>query len=359
MKKFLSLLLSIVMLVSVTAGIDLSAYAAGWLDNTKNIELNTIYTESMSTNDYCTDYRDGYYVDSFTFFVPMDGNVSFNFRTECKDYVWMYTGLQENRPTTMKLFSSSDLNDPIVSHNIKKYFDDATGEYYDSVEFYLTKGTYYLTMNYKAWVYYYNGGAFYGSYDFDLSYKPNISKPTNFKVSTRNTTSLKLSWSKVGGVSGYQLQQYKNNKWTTIKNTTANSCTVSSLKAGTAYKFRVRAYKTVSGTKYYSSWSSTLTTPTKPGTPSIKAPTTNKKHQIVAKWKKVSSCSGYQVQYSKKKNFSSVIATKTVSGGSKTSYTGNNFTKGKKYYVRVRSYKTVNGKKYYSAWSKVQSIKCK
>ena len=31
----------------------------------------------------------------------------------------------------------------------------------------------------------------------------------------------------------------------------------------------------------------------------------------------------------------------------------------KKYYVRVRTYKTVNGKKVYSAWSKVKSLKTK
>ena len=36
-----------------------------------------------------------------------------------------------------------------------------------------------------------------------------------------------------------------------------------------------------------------------------------------------------------------------------------NITKGKTYYIRVRAYKTVNGTKYYGAWSKVKSIKCK
>ena len=32
-------------------------------------------------------------------------------------------------------------------------------------------------------------------------------------------------------------------------------------------------------------------------------------------------------------------------------------TKGKTYYVRVRSYKTVSGTKYYSAWSSKKSVK--
>ena len=32
---------------------------------------------------------------------------------------------------------------------------------------------------------------------------------------------------------------------------------------------------------------------------------------------------------------------------------------GKKYYVKIRTYKTIKGKKYYSKWSKVKSIKTK
>ncbi|MCM1286147.1 MAG: fibronectin type III domain-containing protein, partial [Acetobacter sp.] len=325
MKKFLSLLLSIVMLLSVTAGIDMSAYAGGWLDNVKKIEFNTIYTESMSTSDYCNDYKHGVYVDSFKFYVPVDGSVVYNFRTECKDYVWKYTGVQENRPTSLELFSSNDFNNPIVSHTMSRDFNEATGEYYDSIEFYLTKGTYYITVNYKAWVYYYNGGAYFGSYNFDLDYNPNIIKPSKIKVSARNTNNLKLSWNKVAGVSGYQLQRKSGNSYKTVANTASTSYTVKNLSAGTSYAFRVRAYKTVNGKKYYSSWTN-LTTPTKPAKPSIKNPATNKKHQIIAKWNRVSRCTGYQVQYSKKKNFSSIIATKTVSGSSKTSYTGKNFT---------------------------------
>ena len=33
--------------------------------------------------------------------------------------------------------------------------------------------------------------------------------------------------------------------------------------------------------------------------------------------------------------------------------------KGKTYYVKVRTYKTVKGKKYYSGWSKVKTVKVK
>ncbi|MCD8217115.1 MAG: hypothetical protein LUD01_03565 [Clostridiales bacterium] len=47
----------------------------------------------------------------------------------------------------------------------------------------------------------------------------------------------------------------------------------------------------------------------------------------------------------------------TVSGAFSTSKAVSSLTKGKKYYVRVRTYKTVSGTKYYSAWSSAKSVK--
>lgn len=360
MKKIISLLLSFVMLACIATTESITAFAGGWMDNVKEITFDTTYTESMSTDDYCTNHRDGYYIDAFKFYVPVDGTVVFNFRTECKDYVWKYTGVQENRPTILEMFSSSDLNNPIVSEYMSRDFNSATGEYYDSVELYLNKGTYYMTMNYKAWVYYYNDGAYYGSYNFELNYSPNISKPSSFKVSTRNTTSLKLSWSKVGGVSGYQLQQKSGDTWKTKVTTSSTSATLSKLTAGKSYSFRARAYKTINGTKYYSSWK-TLTTCTKPAKVTLSKLTAySSGHKIKASWKKVSGyAGGYQIYWAKDKSFKKVVAKTTVSGQSKTSYTGKNFTKGKKYYVKVRAYKVVNGTKYYGSWSNVKSITCK
>lgn len=71
------------------------------------------------------------------------------------------------------------------------------------------------------------------------------------------------------------------------------------------------------------------------------------------------TASGYQIYWAKDKNFKNVVAKTTVSGQGKTSYTGRNFTKENRYYVKIRAYKTVNGKKYYGSWSNVKSVKAK
>jgi len=84
-----------------------------------------------------------------------------------------------------------------------------------------------------------------------------------------------------------------------------------------------------------------------------------KKHAIKASWDKKSGANGYQIYYSRNKNFKNLSAKKIVKGGKKTSYVGKNFTKGRKYYVKVRAYKNVNGRKVYGKWSNVKTVKCK
>lgn len=55
-------------------------------------------------------------------------------------------------------------------------------------------------------------------------------------------------------------------------------------------------------------------------------------------WKKKSSISGYEIQYSTNKNFTSAKTVKVSK--SKTSYTLSKLKGDKKYYVRIRAYKT-------------------
>ena len=87
------------------------------------------------------------------------------------------------------------------------------------------------------------------------------------------------------------------------------------------------------------------------------------KKKMTVKWKKQKSqISGYEVQYSLKKDFGSSTKTKAVSK-KKTSVKISKLKSKKKYYVRIRTYKTVkfNGRsvKVYSGWSKAKSVKVK
>ena len=88
----------------------------------------------------------------------------------------------------------------------------------------------------------------------------------------------------------------------------------------------------------------------------VKRPYISKKHlkknrkRVKIYWKKVKGVSGYEIQYSTSKKF-----TKKTTKQMKVKHTNKWIRlKGKKkgYYARIRAYKIVNGKKYYSKWSK-------
>ena len=68
---------------------------------------------------------------------------------------------------------------------------------------------------------------------------------------------------------------------------------------------------------------------------------------------------GYQVQYSLKKAFTSGNKTATITKNGTLSKKITKLKSKKTYYFRVRTYKTVYGVKYYSAWSKPKSAKAK
>lgn len=88
-------------------------------------------------------------------------------------------------------------------------------------------------------------------------------------------------------------------------------------------------------------------TPTKT---TISKLTAGKKSIKVKINKKTKQVSGYQIQYATSKSFNGA-KTKTVTSNKTTTVTLESLKAKKLYYVRVRTYKTIKGKKYYSAWS--------
>ena len=96
----------------------------------------------------------------------------------------------------------------------------------------------------------------------------------------------------------------------------------------------------------------------KPKSASIKKVKAAKK-AISVIWKKVSGVKGYQVQVATDKKFKKNKKTVNIKKQKTTKTTVKKLKAKKKYYVRVRTYKIVNGKKVYSSWSKVKSVKTK
>lgn len=182
--------------------------------------------------------------------------------------------------------------------------------------------------------------------------------PANIKnlKATQTTSSIKLTWSKVSGATGYRVFRHDGKNWVKVADTKNTSYTVSKLKAGTSYKYAVRAYATVGKTTYWAASYPTITTTTKPATPTLKAIAGTK--QVALSWNKISGATGYEVWMTTSKNGSYKKLT-TIKKNSTVKYTAKNLKKGGTYYFKVRAYKTVDGKNVYGAYSKTINLKAK
>ena len=80
-----------------------------------------------------------------------------------------------------------------------------------------------------------------------------------------------------------------------------------------------------------------------------------KGRKLTASWKKASNADGYQIQYAPNKKFKKAKS-KTVKS---TAVTLKKLKKKTTYFVRVRAYKAVDGKKVYGKWSGVKKVKIK
>lgn len=90
-----------------------------------------------------------------------------------------------------------------------------------------------------------------------------VGKVSGLKATARKKTSVSLSWTKAKGAAGYQVYASKDGKtWTKVATVKTNSATVTGLTKSTSYKFKVRAYQTVSKKTVYGAYSSVLTAKT-------------------------------------------------------------------------------------------------
>ena len=83
------------------------------------------------------------------------------------------------------------------------------------------------------------------------------------------------------------------------------------------------------------------------------------KKSFTAGWKKTKETTGYQLQYATNSKFTVGKKTVPIKKNSIISRRIKNLKAKKKYYVRIRTYKTVGKKKYYSDWSKAKTVTIK
>lgn len=108
--------------------------------------------------------------------------------------------------------------------------------------------------------------------------------------------------------------------------------------------------------KYSGTWSGTFQV--RPAATTLTSLTAKSKGFQVKWKKKTTQTTGYQLQYSTSKSFGS-RKNVWLNKNSTTSTKVGKLKASRTYYVRLRTYKTVSGKKYYSSWTTVKSVKTK
>ncbi|MCD7741716.1 MAG: cellulase family glycosylhydrolase [Ruminococcus sp.] len=180
---------------------------------------------------------------------------------------------------------------------------------------------------------------------------------------SKTTSAVRINWNKVTNADGYRIYRYNSStkKWVKIKTIQSGSTTTyrdSGLKAGTTYKYCVKAFTRASdGTAIWGVRSATKVTATKPNTVKFKS-ATKTKTTVTLNWKKVTG-SGYKLQqydFSTKK----WKTIKVISSSSTTTYKVTGLKKGTVYKFRIQAYKKASSSvKTYSAWSATKKVTTK
>lgn len=221
-----------------------------------------------------------------------------------------------------------------------------------------------------------------GTYSFnvkDSDYK-NVSMYISGEYKDYKTTEGKYTYTVSATLTAgkfYKLQVYSHGKYTltltksaaadAVANqiaaigaaTTSNGSTIDAARA--AFNALSSAeQKVVSNASTLTALESQYANLTKPSVAKVKikkVKAAKKGKKATVTWKKVSGAAGYQVTYSLKKKFKNA-KTITVSA-SKAKTVLKKLKKNKKYYVKVRAFKTYRGQTYYGNYSKVKKVTIK
>lgn len=207
-----------------------------------------------------------------------------------------------------------------------------------------------------------NGKTYIGNYNTSVKIETTVGA-INPRISAYANNFVTLTWDKQTAANGYEVFKYdaSSKKYVLYKNITnpnTNTCKVTGLASNKKYDFKVRAYQIDDSEKTYAPFGAVVSQYTSIAKPKLNSAKSTSKKKIKASWSKVGGASGYQVMWSTYKNFSKNYKTKSV----KAKYSSKTVTTAqskKTYYVRVRAYKTINGKKVYSQWSSTKKVKTK
>ena len=175
---------------------------------------------------------------------------------------------------------------------------------------------------------------------------------TTSLTAANQATGIKLTWKKVSGANGYKVYRGSTLIKTITSVSTVTYMDTAANTNGTKYTYKVVA-KASTGDSTLSK--SVITY--RVARPAISSVTNSAVSKMLVKWGKNTKATVYQIQYSTSSSFASGNKTIIVVGAPNVSRVIGSLTKGKIYYVRIRTHKIVGNGIYWSAWSATKSVK--
>ena len=313
-------------------------------------------------------YKEGFWLtseDKELFTVSNDGTVVINsLRVPFEEYdqdIYVQITPPKAGETPAKSF---------ISHNLPEHMSLISIDWYDDEEW-LTPTVFEKGKTYWCYIYinadcyeynlkkakfYLNGTQVRQDYSYNSKYKyyyilgyteikieNDVATPTGFAAESATSSSVSLKWDKNANASGYEIEQYKGGKWTQIakiNNSSTVSYNVSGLIAGTAYSFRLKAYRDNLSSDYV-----TLNVNTKPYTTTGMKCAAKTSSDIKLQWDKNTSADGYMIDVYDGTKWKPI---KTFTSNANTSFDIKGLKASLTYKFRMRAYKTFGSVTEYS-----------
>ena len=188
------------------------------------------------------------------------------------------------------------------------------------------------------------------------------------KAMRKSYNSIRIAWNRASGAQGYNIYRYEKGKrggyqlLDCVEGTANTTYTDRGLKTGTRYYYKVKAYITVGSIDIEGAFSNLAAITPKLGKGKVRKVSRYGKRGIKIKWNRVSGANGYQIRLGTNRKTTKGRNFYTVKKGTTVSKTirylkKKNQKKKRRYYVKMRPYRKVSGKKVYGAYSAVKSIK--
>jgi hypothetical protein len=184
-----------------------------------------------------------------------------------------------------------------------------------------------------------------------------LSAPQSLKASASSYNAANLSWGGADPSAKYEVYRStrRDSAFAKIGETAGSSWQDRNLKTGTVYYYKVRGYLANGAEKVYSPYSGLASAKAALAAPKLKLKKSGSAY-VTASWGKVAGANGYNVYRAAKKNGQYKLC-KIVKSAKTLKWTDKKTRKKSTYYYKVKAYRTVDGKKVYSAYSPVKQIR--